>query len=101
MIESANFLIDAVKQRVGEKIADRNVKTVADLLQGRYRGAVVASADDIVERRLRDPAGRCELVERHPALCAECRDPLLYRDPDLHLFSPFVYFTLYFTILIS
>ena len=73
-----------------EKLDDRKIQSVADLLNGGDRRAVVSAADDIVQGRLRDPGEGGKPIDRDPALGAKTTDPPPYRFSDFHTHTLFL-----------
>ena len=51
-----------IKNRRGKKVNNRNIQTVADLLNRGYGGGGVSPADDVVQGGLRDAADGGKLV---------------------------------------
>ena len=81
-----------------EKLDDRKIQSVADLLNGGDRRAVVSAADDIVQGRLRDSGEGGKPIDRDPALGAKTTDPLPYRFSDFHTFPLFFDLFLHFIV---
>ena len=67
---SLYFLLQPLKKGRIEEVADRELKSISDLLNGRHRGGIVATADDIIQGRLRDPRDRGKLIQRNIILAA-------------------------------
>ena len=83
-----------------EKLDDRKVQSVADLLNRGDRRAVVSAADDVVQGRLRDPGDRGKPIDRDPALGAKTTNSPPYRFSDFHtFFSLFRLFSFLYCIL--
>ena len=70
-----------------EKLDDRKIQSVADLLNRGDRRAVVSATDDIVQGRLRDPGEGRKPINRDPALGAKTTNPPPYRFSDFHMRS--------------
>ena len=60
-----------------EKIFNGDSQSIAQLLDGRYRCAIVSSADDVVHRRLCNSTHRAQLVDRNIIFSAQFYDPFL------------------------
>ena len=66
---SFHFRFYVFEKIIIEEINDRDSQTVAQFLERRDGGAVVASADHIVHGGLRDAADRAQLVDSQVSLC--------------------------------
>lgn len=53
-----DFLFQIPEEVVVKEVEQRDIQSVADLLDRRDGGAVVPAADDVVQGRLRDPGNR-------------------------------------------
>ena len=67
-----------------KKFFKGDTQTVAQLFDGGDGGAVVASADDIVDGGLSDAADAAEFIDGNVLLPAELYDALFYRLADIH-----------------
>ena len=63
------FGLYVFEQIIIEEIDDRDPQSVAQFLECRDGGAVVAAADHIVHGGLRDAADRAQLVNSQVSLC--------------------------------
>ena len=63
------FRFYVFEQIIIEEINDRDSQAVAQLLERGDGGTVVAAADHIVHRGLRDAADRAQLVNSQVSLC--------------------------------
>ena len=64
-----HFRFDVFEQIIIEEIDDRDPQPVTQLLKRGDGGAVVATADHIVNSGLRDAADRTQLVNSQISLC--------------------------------
>ena len=67
-----------------EKVLDGNRKAVAQLLQRGNRHAAVASADNVIDRRLCDPAERTQPVDGKMPLLAQLQNTFPHSLPNIH-----------------
>ena len=75
---SLDFLFEIAKLIGVEKLTDRNIQPVTDFLDGCDRGAVIATADDIVQGRLGNTTHGGQLVDRDVMLTAQLQNSLLH-----------------------
>ena len=74
---SFDFLFQSIKLRRGEEFSERDVQTIANLFNGQDFGIDASSVKDILHRRRRQSAHRCEFVDRNIAFCAEHENSIL------------------------
>lgn len=77
MFSLFDLLLQSVKLRSGEELSKRDVQTIANLFNGQYFGIGAPAVKDILYRRRRQSAHRCEFVDRNIAFCAENENPIL------------------------
>lgn len=75
-----------------KKVLNRDIKPVADLLDGRNRCAPVPAADYIVESRLSDAAHSREFIDCNAALTAKLQYSLPHSISDVHRIPPQCYY---------
>ena len=66
---SFHFRLYVFEQIIIEEVDDRDSQTVAQFLERRDGGAVVAASNHIVHGGLRDAADRAQLVNSQVSLC--------------------------------
>ena len=79
-----NFLFQIPEQLRVEKVLNRDSQTIAELLDRRYSGTAVSSADDIVYRGLSHAAHAAELVDGNITLIAQLQDTFLDGFANVH-----------------
>ena len=81
-----DFLLKVLEKRRGEKVEDRDLKTVADLFDRGNRCGIVSSADDIVQGGLRDAAYGGKLVQCNVVLLTKLQNAHSDRVSNIHVF---------------
>ena len=79
-----DFLFEIAKLIGVEKLTDRNIQPVTDFLDGCDRGAVIATADDIVQGRLGNTTHGGQLVDRDATLLTQLQYAQSHRFPNIH-----------------
>ena len=83
-----NLLLQILEEGAVEKLQDRDLQPVADLLDGGNGSGGVSAADDVVQRGLRDAADGGKLVERNIVRSAQLQYAKSDRFANSHNISP-------------
>lgn len=67
-----------------KKLLDGDSQTITQLFDGGNGGAVIPSADNVVDGRLGDAAETAQLIDGNIPLPAQLQNPRLYRFTDVH-----------------
>ena len=85
------FLFKVIKNRRGEKVTDSDIQSVANFFDCWNIRSVVSSADNIIERWLRDSADYCKLIDGDFIFAAKFKDSFSDGFSNGHFLTPRFY----------